>query len=75
MPPFRSRHRLASLVGLCTGVAGGRLSVANVESLSSTFEGATPVNQHQLIHDAMDEHLTDDIHAIELMTPTPDNGE
>jgi len=54
-------------------VAGGRLSVANVESLSSTFEGATPVNQHQLVHDALDEHLTDDIHAIELMAPTPDD--
>jgi stress-induced morphogen len=43
-----------------------------VEVVSSAFEGKSLVDQHQLVHDALGEHLTRDIHAIELTTATPD---
>jgi stress-induced morphogen len=43
-----------------------------VEVVSPAFEGKSLVNQHQLVHDALDEYLTDEIHAIELTTATPD---
>ena len=43
-----------------------------VEVVSPAFEGKSLVDQHQLVHDALGEHLTDDIHAVELTTATPD---
>jgi stress-induced morphogen len=43
-----------------------------VEVVSPAFEGESLVDQHQLVHDALGEHLTDDIHAVELTTATPD---
>jgi len=46
-----------------------------VEVVSPAFEGETLVDQHQIVHDALDEYLTDEIHAIELTTVTPDDGE
>jgi stress-induced morphogen len=39
--------------------------------VSPAFEGESLVDRHQLVHDALDEHLTTDIHAIELQTYTP----
>jgi stress-induced morphogen len=46
-----------------------------IEVVSPAFEGETLVDQHQLVHDALGEHLTRDIHAIELRTKTPDDEE
>ena len=46
-----------------------------VDVVSPAFEGETLVDQHQMVHDALGEHLTRDIHAIELTTRTPDDGE
>ena len=43
-----------------------------VEVVSPAFEGKSMVDQHQLVHDALDEYLTEEIHAIELTTATPD---
>ena len=43
-----------------------------VEVVSPAFEGESLVDQHQLVHDALGEHLTRDIHAIELRTETPE---
>jgi len=43
-----------------------------VEVVSPAFEGESLVDQHQLVHDALGDHLTRDIHAIELTTATPD---
>lgn len=43
-----------------------------VEVVSPAFEGESLVDQHQLVHDALGEHLTRDIHAIELTTKTPE---
>jgi stress-induced morphogen len=39
--------------------------------VSPAFEGESLVDQHQLVHDALGEHLTQEIHAIELETYTP----
>jgi len=46
-----------------------------VRVVSPAFEGKTLVDQHQLVHDALGEHLTREIHAIELRTLTPDEAE
>ncbi len=43
-----------------------------VEVVSPAFEGESLVDQHQLVHDALGDHLTRDIHAIELTTSTPE---
>lgn len=42
-----------------------------VEVVSPTFEGQSLVDRHQLVHDALADHLTEDIHAIEVRTYTP----
>lgn len=43
-----------------------------VEVVSPTFEDETLVDQHQMVHDALEGRLTEDIHAIELRTQTPE---
>ena len=43
-----------------------------VEVVSPVFEGQSLVEQHQVVHDALGDHLTRDIHAIELRTKTPE---
>lgn len=40
--------------------------------VSPAFEGETLVAQHQLVYDALGEHMTTDIHALELQTYTPE---
>jgi len=44
-----------------------------VDVVSPAFEGLSLVDQHQLVHDALGEHLTRDIHAIELTTSVPES--
>lgn len=39
--------------------------------VSPAFEGETLVAQHELVYDALGEHMTTDIHALELKTYTP----
>jgi len=43
--------------------------------VSPAFDGKTLVDQHGMVHDALGEHLTADIHAIELETYTPEEYE
>jgi stress-induced morphogen len=43
--------------------------------VSPAFEGETVVAQHERVYDALGEHMTTDIHAIELTTRTPDQVE
>jgi stress-induced morphogen len=43
--------------------------------VSPAFEGLTLVKQHELVYDALDEHMTTDIHALELKTYTPEEYE
>ena len=40
--------------------------------VSPAFEGETLVAQHQLVYDALGDHMTTDIHALELKTYTPE---
>jgi stress-induced morphogen len=43
--------------------------------VSPAFEGEMLVNQHQLVYDALEGHMTTDIHALELQTYTPEEFE
>lgn len=43
--------------------------------VSPAFEGKTLVAQHQLVYDALEGHMTTDIHALELKTYTPEEYE
>ncbi len=43
--------------------------------VSPAFEGETLVSQHQLVYDALGDHMTTDIHALELKTYTPEEFE
>lgn len=43
--------------------------------VAPVFEGLPLVKQHQLVYDAIDEHMTTDIHALELRTRTPEEAE
>jgi stress-induced morphogen len=40
--------------------------------VSPAFDGESLVDRHQLVYDALGEHMTTDIHAIELSTYTPE---
>ncbi len=40
--------------------------------VSPAFEGESLVDRHQQVYDALDEHMTTDIHALEVETYTPD---
>jgi stress-induced morphogen len=39
--------------------------------VSPAFEGLSLVEQHDLVYDALEEHLTTDIHALQLTTKLP----
>jgi stress-induced morphogen len=41
------------------------------EVVSPAFEGVPLVQQHEMVYDALEEHMTTDIHALELKTRTP----
>ncbi|ELZ82964.1 hypothetical protein C453_13181 [Haloferax elongans ATCC BAA-1513] len=43
--------------------------------ISPAFEGKPLVQQHQLVYDALGDHMTTDIHAMELKTYTPEEYE
>jgi stress-induced morphogen len=40
--------------------------------VSPAFEGERLVSQHQLVYDALGDLMTDEIHALELTTRTPE---
>ena len=41
------------------------------EVVSPAFEGESLVDRHQRVYDALDGHMTTDIHALEVETYTP----
>ncbi|WP_115862663.1 BolA family protein [Halorussus litoreus] len=43
--------------------------------VSPEFEGVSLVQQHELVYDALGEHMTTDIHALELETYAPEEYE
>ncbi len=42
------------------------------EVISPAFEDESLVDRHQRVHDALDEHMHDEIHAIEIRAYTPE---
>lgn len=40
--------------------------------VSPAFEGESLVSQHEMVYDALGDHMTTDIHALELKTYTPE---
>ncbi len=45
------------------------------EVISPAFENESLVDRHQKVYDALGEHMTDDIHAIEIRAHTPEEYE
>ncbi|SEQ23903.1 BolA family protein [Natrinema salaciae] len=43
--------------------------------VSPVFEGLPLVQQHQAVYDALGDHMTTDIHALEVSTYTPEEYE
>ncbi|WP_440989827.1 BolA family protein [Haloarchaeobius baliensis] len=43
--------------------------------VSPAFDGLPLVQQHELVYDALGEHMTTEIHALELKTYTPEEVE
>jgi len=43
--------------------------------VSPAFEGKSLVEQHQMVYDALGDAMTDEIHALEMQTDTPDERE
>jgi acid stress-induced BolA-like protein IbaG/YrbA len=43
--------------------------------VSPAFEAKTLVEQHSMVQEALGEHLTTDIHAVDLKTYTPEEYE
>lgn len=42
--------------------------------VSSAFEGKSLLEQHEMVYDALGEAMTNEIHAMELKTLTPDES-
>lgn len=42
-----------------------------VTVVSSAFEGKSLVEQHEMVFDAVDDHMTTDIHALKVTTRAP----
>jgi stress-induced morphogen len=45
------------------------------EVVSPAFEGESVLDRHEMVYDALGEHMTTDIHAVELTTKTPEEAE
>jgi stress-induced morphogen len=44
-----------------------------VTVVSPAFDGKTVVEQHEMVYDAVGDHMTEEIHALEITTRTPDD--
>jgi stress-induced morphogen len=42
--------------------------------VSPAFEGKSLLDQHEMVYDALGDRMTDDIHAVELTTRTPEEA-
>lgn len=42
--------------------------------ISPVFADRSLIDQHDIVHDALEEHLTEEIHALELTTRTPEEA-
>ena len=49
----------------------GTMDHYDVEVVSPVFEGKSLIEQHKIVHEAVGEHLTTTIHALQIKTRTP----
>jgi len=80
MTPEEVSELLESELPDATADVGRPRGVEDEDHLAATvvspvFEGKSLVDQHELVYDALGEHMTEDIHAIELSTYTPEEYE
>ena len=54
------------------GHAGGGKGHFSVHVVAACFSGLTLVQRHRLVHDALAEMLREQIHALALVTKTPE---
>lgn len=66
-----------------TAIPGARVQVTDltgtsdhfgIRVVSEAFTGKSPIERHKMVHQALGEHLTREIHAIDLKTLTPDQA-
>lgn len=77
MTPEDIQALIESKVPDATASVGRPRGVEDDDHLAATvvspaFEGKSLLDQHELVYDALGEHMTEDIHAIELSTYTPE---
>lgn len=80
MTPEDVRELLESELPDATVEVGHPRGVDDEDHLAATvvspvFEGKSLIDQHEVVYDALGEHMTQDIHAIELSTYTPEEYE
>lgn len=74
MEPDRIRAILETTLPDCTAHVeddAGDKEHFRAEVVSSAFEGVSLVKQHQLVYQALGNHMAGDIHALALKTYTP----
>ena len=77
MTPEEVKDLIESNVPDATAEVGQPRGVDDDDHLAATvfspaFEGKSLVEQHDMVYEALGEHMTADIHAIELTTRMPD---
>ena len=76
MTPEDVQALIESNVPDATATVGRPRGIEDDDHLAATvvspaFKGKSLLDQHELVYDALGEHMTEDIHAIELSTYTP----
>lgn len=77
MTPEEVKEIIESNIPDATADVGQPRGVDDDDHLAATvvspaFEGKTLVDQHDMVYDALDDHMTTDIHAVELTTKAPE---
>ena len=62
--------RIPDSVAVVTDLTG-TLDHYGVDVTSPVFEGKSLLDQHRMVHEAVGEHLTTTIHALQIKTRTP----
>ena len=45
-----------------------------IRVVAQAFEGRSTMDRHRMVHQALGQHLTTTIHAVDIKTRTPDEG-
>ena len=65
-----------------TGIPGSSAEVSDMTGTSDhfairvrapAFAGKTRIDQHKMVHEALGEHLTTTIHAVDIKVEVPEN--